>query len=146
VSAIFPLGKITDPFSRRDGVTRTECVKENPLFVIPGRREATSPESITPVFAMAYYVYLLASKKHGTLYLGVTKDIVRRGYEHRSKAIDNFTARYGVDKLVWFEIYDDVATAIAREKELKKWRPDWKIRLIEEENPGWMDLYPGISN
>ena len=85
---------------------------------------------------MAYYVYLLASKKHGTLYLGVTKDIVRRGYEHRSKAIDSFTGRYGIDKLVWFEIYDDAATAIAREKELKKWRRDWKIRLIEEENPG----------
>jgi putative endonuclease len=71
---------------------------------------------------------------------------VRRGYEHRTKAIDSFTARYGVDKLVWFEIYEDVATAIAREKALKKWRRDWKIRLIEEENLGWLDLYPGISN
>jgi putative endonuclease len=60
--------------------------------------------------------------------------------------IDGFTTRYGVDKLVWFEIYDDAATAIAREKEIKKWRRDWKIRLIEEENPGWVDLYPGISN
>ena len=121
-------------------------------FVIPRcaiahlrARPCASPESITPVFAMAYYVCLLASKKHGTLYLGVTKDIVRRGYEHRTKAIDSFTARYGVDKLVWFEIYDDIATAIAREKELKKWRRDWKIRLIEEENPGWVDLYPSIS-
>jgi putative endonuclease len=92
---------------------------------------------------MAYYVYLLASKKHGTLYLGVTKDIVRRGHEHRTKATDSFTARYGVDKLVWFEIYDDAVAAITR---LKKWRRDWKIRLIEEENPGWVDLYPGISN
>src|SRR6202047_3064753 len=89
-------------------------------FVIPRcaiahlrARPCASPESITPVFAMAYYVYLLASKKHGTLYLGVTKDIVRRGYEHRTKAIDSFTARYGVDKLVWFEIYEDIATAIA---------------------------------
>ena len=86
---------------------------------------------------MAYYVYLLASKKHGTLYLGVTRDLVRRVYEHRTKAVESFTSRYGVDKLVWFEIYDDAATAIAREKELKKWRRDWKIRLIEEENPGW---------
>jgi predicted GIY-YIG superfamily endonuclease len=65
---------------------------------------------------MAYYVYLLASKKHGTLYLGVTNDIVRRGYEHRTKVIQGFTARYGVDKLVWFEIYDDVTTAIARKR------------------------------
>ena len=95
---------------------------------------------------MAYYVYLLANKKHGTLYLGVTNDIARRVYEHRSKAADGFTARYGINKLVLFEIYDDIATAIAREKELKKWRRDWKIRLIEEENPGWVDLYPGISN
>jgi putative endonuclease len=84
---------------------------------------------------MAHYVYLLASKKHGTLYLGVTNDLVRRVYEHRSKAVQGFTARYGVDKLVWFEIYDDAITAIAREKVLKKWRRDWNIRLIEEEIP-----------
>jgi putative endonuclease len=111
-----------------------------------GARTCASPESITPAPAMPYYVYLLASKKHGTLYLGVTRDIVRRSYEHRTKAVDGFTSRYGVDKLVWFEIYDDAATAIAREKELKKWRRDWKIRLIEEQNPGWVDLYPSISS
>jgi putative endonuclease len=105
-----------------------------------------SPESITPVPAMAYYVYILASKKHGTLYVGVTNDIVRRGYEHRTKAVGGFTKRYDIDKLVWFEIYDDTISAIAREKELGKWRRDWKIRLIEEENPGWVDLYPGISS
>jgi len=95
---------------------------------------------------MAYYVYLLASKKHGTLYLGVTNDLVRRVHEHRTKAVAGFTKRYDVDKLVWFEIYDDALTAIAREKELKKWRRDWKIRLIEESNPEWVDLYLGISN
>ena len=93
---------------------------------------------------MAYYVYLLASRKHGTLYLGVTNNIVRRGYEHRTSSVDGFSARYGVTKIVWFEIYDDVLTAIAREKELKKWRRDWKIRLIEEDNPEWTDLYPSI--
>jgi putative endonuclease len=95
---------------------------------------------------MAFYVYLLASKKHGTLYLGVTNDIVRRVFQHRTKATGGFTARYDVNKLVWFEVYDDVITAITREKELKKWRRDWKIRLIEETNPNWDDLYPGISN
>jgi putative endonuclease len=95
---------------------------------------------------MAHYVYLLASRKHGTLYLGVTNDIVRRVYEHRTKAAHGFTARYDVDKLVWFEIYEDAVTAITREKELKKWWRDWKIRLIEEQNPAWGDLYPGISN
>ena len=70
---------------------------------------------------MVYYVYLLASKKHGTLYLGVTNDIVRRVYEHRTKVVPGFTKRYGVDKLVWFEVYEDATTAITREKELKKW-------------------------
>src|ERR671924_546684 len=95
---------------------------------------------------MAYYVYLLASKKHGTLYLGVTNDTVRRVHEHRTKAVPGFTSRYDVGKLVWFEIYDDAVTAISREKELKKWRRDWKIRLIEEQNPEWVDLYPGDSD
>ena len=94
---------------------------------------------------MAYYVYLLASDKYGTLYLGVTTDIVRRAYEHKTKAVAGFTKRYAVDKLVWFEIYDDPTSAIAREKELKKWRRDWKIRLIEERNPQWTDLYSQIS-
>ncbi|MET4242535.1 GIY-YIG nuclease family protein [Bradyrhizobium sp. RT10b] len=95
---------------------------------------------------MSYYVYILASKKHGTLYIGVTNDLVRRVYEHRTKAVPGFTTRYGVDKLVLFEIYDDAPMAIAREKELKKWRRDWKTRLIEEQNPNWDDLYPGITN
>ncbi|KZD21123.1 GIY-YIG nuclease family protein [Tardiphaga sp. 20_F10_N6_6] len=94
---------------------------------------------------MTYYVYLLASRKYGTLYIGVTNDLIRRVYEHRSKVVDGFTRRYDVDKLVWFEVYDDVLSAIAREKELKKWRRDWKIRLIEEQNPNWMDLYPVLS-
>jgi len=92
------------------------------------------------------YLYLLASKKHGTLYLGVTSDLVRRGYEHKAGYADGFSKRYGVSKLVWFEIYDDAPTAIAREKELKKWRRDWKVRLIEESNPNWDDLYPGIAS
>jgi putative endonuclease len=94
---------------------------------------------------MAYCVYLLASRKHGTLYLGVTNDLVRRGCEHRTKAAGGFTARYGVDRLLWFETHDHAIGAITREKELKKWRRDWKIRLIEEQNPAWVDLYPGIA-
>ncbi|RTE89386.1 GIY-YIG nuclease family protein [Bradyrhizobium sp. LVM 105] len=90
---------------------------------------------------MAYYVYILASKKHGTLYIGVTNDLVRRVSEHKTKAVPGFTTKYGVSKLVLFEIYDDPASAIAREKELKKWRRDWKTR----QNPNWDDLYPGIT-
>ena len=94
---------------------------------------------------MTYYVYLLASRKYGTLYIGVTNDLIRRFYEHRSKLVDGFTRCYDVDKLVWFEVYDDVLSAIAREKELKKWRREWKIRLIEEQNSNWMDSYPVLS-
>ena len=82
-----------------------------------------------------YYVYLLASGKHRTLYLGVTNDLVRWIYEHKTKAARGFTERYDVNRLVWFECYDDPTTAIAREKELTKWRRDWKITLIEEANP-----------
>ena len=94
---------------------------------------------------MAYYAYLLASDKYGTLYIGVTNDIVRRIYEHKRKLVAGFTKRYAIDKLVWFEIYDDALAAIAREKELKKWKRDWKITLIEESNPQWTDLYPEIA-
>ena len=94
---------------------------------------------------MGYYVYLLASRKHGTLYLGVTNDLIRRVYEHKTKAVPGFTSRYGVDRLVWYECYDDPTMAITREKELKKWRRDWKIRLIEEDNPDWADRYDAIT-
>ena len=90
------------------------------------------------------YVYLMASRKDGTLYLGVTRDLVRRVYQHKNKTLKGFTSRYDVDRLVWFETYDDPTTAIEREKEIKKWRREWKIRLIEESNPDWRDLYPDI--
>jgi putative endonuclease len=89
---------------------------------------------------MPYWVYLMASKKHGTLYLGVTSDLSQRVHQHRTKAFSGFSARYGVDRLVWSEEYDDISEAIAREKDIKKWRRDWKIRLIEQANPNWLDL------
>jgi putative endonuclease len=93
-----------------------------------------------------YYVYILASRKHGTLYLGMTNDLVRRVHQHKSKVGSGFSSRFGVDRLVWFECYDDPVSAINREKELKKWRRDWKIRLIEEANPDWLDRYNEIVN
>jgi len=92
-----------------------------------------------------YYVYLLASGKHGTLYVGVTRDLVRRVYQHKTKATPGFTSRYEVSRLVWFESYDDPTSAITREKEIKKWRRDWKIALIENENLNWEDLYNSIT-
>lgn len=74
----------------------------------------------------------------------MTNDLVRRVHEHKTKAVPGFTERYGVDRMVWFELYDDPTAAIAREKAVKKWRRDWKIRLIEEQNPEWRDLFPAI--
>ncbi len=92
-----------------------------------------------------FYVYMLASRKQGTLYLGVTKNLVRRIYEHKSKAVPGFASRYDVRRLVWYEIYDDPVSAIQREKEIKKWRRDWKITMIEGSNPDWKDLYSDIT-
>ena len=92
-----------------------------------------------------FYVYILASKVGGTLYVGVTNDLIRRVAEHRLKAIDGFTERYNVVRLVYFEQFDDPENAIKREKRLKKWNRSWKIRVIEERNPNWDDLYIGIA-
>ena len=94
---------------------------------------------------MSYYIYLLASRKHGTLYVGVSNDLVRRVYEHKSKALDGFTAKYGVDRLVWFETHEDVTSAISREKEIRESRRDWKVALIERNNPEWIDLWAAIT-
>jgi putative endonuclease len=93
---------------------------------------------------MAYYVYILASRKDGATYIAVTNDIVRRIFEHRTKAVRSFTSRYNITRLVWFEIYDDPISAISREKEIKKWKRAWKAKLIEEKNPQWEDLYESI--
>ena len=92
-----------------------------------------------------YYVYVLASRKHGTLYIGVTNDLIRRIYQHKTKAVRGFTKRYGVDTLVYFEIFDDPLSAIAREKQLKKWNREWKVQLIESKNPNWVDLSPTLT-
>ena len=93
---------------------------------------------------MSYYVYIIASRRDGPIYIGVTNNIVRRIYEHRIKAVPGFTSRYNITRLVWFEIYDDPITAISREKELKKWKRSWKVQLIEKDNPEWNDLYESI--
>jgi len=87
------------------------------------------------------FVYILASKRNGALYIGVTNNLKRRVYEHRNDMIDGFTKKYQVHRLVYFERIDDECQAILREKRLKKWNRNWKIKLIEEKNPGWEDLY-----
>jgi putative endonuclease len=94
---------------------------------------------------VAYYVYILSSKIGGTLYIGVTNDLVRRVFEHKSKFVRGFTKQYDVVRLVYYEQYDNIEFAIQREKRLKKWNRQWKIRLIEERNPNWDDLYAEIA-
>jgi putative endonuclease len=95
--------------------------------------------------ARSFYVYILASRIGGTLYIAVTNDLVRRVAEHRLKQAKSFTKKYAVGRLVYFEQFDDAENAIRREKRLKKWNRAWKIRLIDELNPNWDDLYSSIA-
>jgi putative endonuclease len=88
-----------------------------------------------------YYIYILASRKNGVLYIGVTNNLLRRVYEHKQNLVEGFTRTYNVHKLVYFEQTDDIHAAIQREKQLKKWKREWKMRIIEEFNPEWKDLY-----
>lgn len=89
-------------------------------------------------------VYLLASRRNGTLYVGVTSDLVKRVYEHREGLVDGFTKRYGVHDLVWYEVHERMESAVLREKQLKMWTRAAKLRLIEQSNSGWCDLWPGL--
>jgi len=87
------------------------------------------------------YVYIMASKKNGTLYIGVTADLKKRVYKHKNKLVQGFTNKYNINKLVYYEIFDNIQEAITREKILKKWNRQWKIELIEKQNSKWEDLY-----
>jgi putative endonuclease len=89
-------------------------------------------------------VYLLASKRNGTLYVGVTSDLIQRVWQHKNDAVDGFTKRYGVHTLVWYEVHETMQTAIAREKAIKEWKRAWKIAVIQEMNPTWRDLYEDL--
>ncbi len=89
-------------------------------------------------------VYILTSKRNGTLYIGVTSDLVTRIWQHKNNLVESFSKQYGVHTLVWYESHDTMESAIAREKALKKWRRDWKLELIERDNPGWRDLYEDL--
>jgi putative endonuclease len=92
-------------------------------------------------FKQQYYCYLLANQKYGTLYVGVTSDLLKRMDQHKNGLIDGFTTKYRINKLVWFESYNDAETAILREKQIKKWNRNWKLRLIDDANPNWDDLH-----
>jgi len=89
-------------------------------------------------------VYILASNQNGTLYIGVTSDLAKRAWEHKNDLVEGFTEKYGVHRLVHYEMYADMLSAITREKQLKKWNRAWKLELIEEKNPGWNDLWDEI--
>jgi putative endonuclease len=89
---------------------------------------------------------MLCSKRNGTLYIGVTSDLIKRIYEHKNDLINGFTKRYNVHRLVWYEIHDSAESAITREKQIKKWKRAWKLELIEQNNPEWIDLYESICN
>lgn len=93
----------------------------------------------------AGYVYILASERNGTLYIGVTSELVKRAWQHREGLVDGFSKRNGVKRLVYFEVFEDMANAIAREKAMKKWRRKWKIEAIELGNPTWRDLFEEIA-
>ena len=89
-------------------------------------------------------MYILASKRNGTLYIGVTSNLQRRVWEHKKDLVEGFTKRYGVRHLVYYELHEDMASAITREKQMKKWNRSWKLELIERHNPGWKDLWEDI--
>ncbi|MAS87402.1 MAG: GIY-YIG nuclease [Micavibrio sp.] len=92
-----------------------------------------------------YYVYILAKAKNSTFYVGFTSNLQKRIWEHKEEIADSFTKRYGIKTLVYFEIYDDPETAITREKRLKRWPRKWKMKIIEEFNPDWQDLYETLT-
>jgi len=92
-----------------------------------------------------FFVYILASGHYGTLYVGSTTDLERRVWEHKTKAIPGFTVKYGIDRLVWFEAHESLEGALIRERQIKQWKRDWKIDLIERDNPHWINLYPFLS-
>ena len=120
--------------SRTQYHSREACPRES------GERESTKGPTMTKQPAL----YILTSQPNGTLYTGVTTDLVRRVWEHRSGLVEGFTKRYRVHRLVYFEVHNHIEEAIRREKRIKKWRRAWKVDLIEESNPRWHDLWPTI--
>jgi putative endonuclease len=94
---------------------------------------------------MSFFVYMLASQRNGTLYIGMTDSLPRRVWQHRTGALSGFTSKYNVTMLVWYELHESRETAFSRERQLKKWNRSWKLNLIEESNPAWRDLWDDLS-
>ncbi len=94
---------------------------------------------------MSFYVYIVASRRNGTIYVGMTDDLSGRIWQHKSKARTGFTAKYGCDQLVWYEVFESREGAFRRERQIKEWQRRWKLRLIEEANPAWADLYETLN-
>jgi putative endonuclease len=113
---------------------------------MPGSRDHGAFNPPKAAMDKSSYVYMLASGLNGTLYVGVTSDLVKRVWQHRESLAEGFTKRYGVKDLVWYELHLDIMEAIRREKQIKKWNRAWKVELIQEMNPGWRDLYADITS
>lgn len=114
------------------------------FLVIPAFLSFPRKQESKAITMNQYYVYILSSKKNGTLYVGVTNNLVKRIYTHRNDFIEGFTKKYHVHQLVYYEASSDIYTAITREKQIKKWNRAWKIELIDKNNPGWEDLYNSL--
>jgi putative endonuclease len=112
---------------------------------LPARQEGRNPEKMyNKTLYHHYYVYILASERNGTLYVGMTNNLIKRVSEHKDGKIEGFTKKYKVNKLVYYEYFDYVNDAITREKRIKEWKREWKLKLIEKENPNWRDLYDDL--
>jgi putative endonuclease len=129
-------GVLVSPPRRRGSSVFVSCPRRQRSLCLCHSRAGGSPE----VKMRSYYIYILASERNGTLYVGVTNNIKRRVYEHKQGSIPGFTKKYNVHQLVYFEETNNIRAALAREKQLKKWNRAWKMRLIEKNNPEWNDL------
>ena len=120
--------------NKYSGAGAYEFAYNNAHYVLPGRGKMNKN----------FFIYILASQKNGTLYIGVTSDLIKRIWEHKESLVDGFTKKYNVKKLVYYEQHQNAQSAIQREKRLKTWKRKWKLELIEKINPRWIDLYDGL--
>jgi putative endonuclease len=138
------LPNLSDESNRGDCRRGGQGCASAPGFLLRHSRAGGNPGIVA--LAKQFCVYILASQRNGTLYTGVTSDLIRRTWQHKQGVVEGFTMKYHVKSLVYFEVHDSAHSAIEREKQIKKWRRAWKLRLIEESNPDWNDLYGLITS